>query len=184
MGQFINHTNLLTKEAVLNEISEKIPEYMVPNYVEILDKMPLTGNGKLDRKTMASMIVSEESKIEGAGNELKEGLEKKIGEIWKKALNRENIYRDENFYKVGGDSLLLAQIVSQMKETIEEFHSWDWNLIMTSIIQNPTIAGIAEKALERAEQTEATDVVVATETGNSSLKVLKEVKESNRAAVS
>ncbi len=183
VGQFINHTNLLTKEAVLNEISEKIPEYMVPNYVEILDKMPLTGNGKLDRKTMASMIVSEESKIEGAGNELKEGLEKKIGEIWKKALNRENIYRDENFYKVGGDSLLLAQIVSQMKETIEEFHSWDWNLIMTSIIQNPTIAGIAEKALERAEQTEATDVVVATETGNSSLKVLKKVKESNRVIV-
>lgn len=180
VGQFINRTELLSKEDILKKIREKVPEYMVPNSVDILDKMPLNINGKLDRKTMTSMIMNDENKIEGAGNELKEGLETQIGDIWKKALNRDTMYRDENFYKAGGDSLLLAQIVSQMKETIEEFNSWEWNLIMTSIIQNPTIAGITEKALEAPGVADTADEA---EVPKSDLKVLKKVESSNRVIV-
>ena len=180
VGQFINHTNLLTKEEIVKEISEKLPEYMVPNSVDILDKMPLNANGKLDRKKLASMVVNDKNKIESAGNELKEGLETQIGDIWKKALNRESIYRDENFYKAGGDSLLLAQIVSQMKEKIEVFKDWEWNLIMTSIIQNPTIAGIAEKASVKPD-TEDTANQSKEETPD--IKMIKKVEASDRVIV-
>lgn len=180
VGQFINHTNLLTKEEIVKEISEKLPEYMVPNSVDILDKMPLNANGKLDRKKLASMVVNDKNKIESAGNELKEGLETQIGDIWKKALNRESIYRDENFYKAGGDSLLLAQIVSQMKEKIDVFKDWEWNLIMTSIIQNPTIAGIAEKASVKPD-TEDTANQYKEETPD--IKMIKKVEASDRVIV-
>lgn len=177
-GQFVNRTNLLSKENILKEISTKVPEYMVPDSVQIMDKMPLNINGKLDRKAMDSMIINDENIMKNSGNELKEGLESQIGEIWKKALNKEKIYRDENFYKAGGDSLLLAQIVSQMKEKIEEFSSWEWNKIMTSIIQNPTIAGLASKAYENLDTEELTEVEE-----NSDIKVIKEVETSDRVIV-
>lgn len=178
-GQFVNRTSLLTPEEIQETIRGKMPEYMVPDHVEILDRIPLTENGKVDRKTLDQMAVNEEKAVEGSGKELKAGLEEQIGEIWKKALNRETIYRDENFYKAGGDSLLLAQIVSQMKEQIDVFADWEWNRIMTEIIQDPTIAGIAAKALEipgeMAEEEEKAD--------ESSLKWIKRLDTSKRLLV-
>ena len=180
VGQFINRTELFSARDILKKIGEKVPEYMIPNSVDILDKMPLSRNGKLDRKTMSSMVVNDENKIDETGNELKEGLEKKIGYIWMEALNINHIYRDENFYKVGGDSLLLAQIVSQMKETMEEFSLWDWNQIMTTIVQNPTIAGIAKEALKLPELPEEAGLDAEQ---ISNLKILKRVETSKRVIV-
>lgn len=180
VGQFITRTKELQKEDILDDLKGKVPEYMVPGTLEILDRMPLTSNGKIDRKTLETMILKEEVSGEGEGNELREGLETRIGEIWKKALNRKQMWRDENFYKAGGDSLLLAQIVSEMKEQLPEYQNWEWDQLMAMIIQNPTIAGIAQKAAEGQTKAEKTS---EEEDAKGSLKVLKKVEDSKRAVI-
>ena len=57
-------------------------------------------------------------------------LEKTIERIWAKALNRERLFRNENFYQAGGDSLLIAQVVADMKENILEAREWEWDSLM------------------------------------------------------
>lgn len=179
VGQFVNRTKLISKDKILKEIQQKVPSYMVPTTMQILDQIPLNKNGKIDHKALDKMMMNDENQSLHVGHELQAGLESKIGAIWQKALNREKIYRDENFYKAGGDSLLLAQIVSQMKENISEFHDWEWNKIMTLIMQSPTIEGIVQKLNEHAN----IETPMVTTKVDTDIKVIKEVKDSKRVIV-
>ncbi len=155
VGQFVSSVPDITVDNIKKELSSKVPEYMIPKYIEILNYMPLTQNGKIDRNLLSERIKYINPSVSERGTETKDGLEKRIEAIWANALNREQIWRDENFYHAGGDSLLLAQIVSEMKEQIEEYENWEWDALMSEIIQSPTIAGIAEKAYGKNNRNES-----------------------------
>jgi len=62
-----------------------------------------------------------------------------------KELNISNIGRNDSFYLVGGDSLLIAQVIGKMLEKIPEAEGWEWSALLTEMMQTPTIKGIAEK---------------------------------------
>jgi pyochelin synthetase len=72
-------------------------------------------------------------------------LEARIASIWAAALNRDAIGREENFYIAGGDSLLVAQVIANMREELEEAKAWEWNRLMREMLQTPTVAEIAKK---------------------------------------
>lgn len=146
VGQFVSSAWTVTADSIKAELAKKVPEYMIPKYVEVLSYLPLTQNGKIDRNLLMERLEYINPFVAESGTQTQGELEKRIEAIWANALNREQVWRDENFYQAGGDSLLLAQIVSEMKEQIPEYENWEWDVLMSEIIQSPTIAGIAEKA--------------------------------------
>jgi amino acid adenylation domain-containing protein/non-ribosomal peptide synthase protein (TIGR01720 family) len=91
-------------------LQERLPEYMVPQRWVVLDHLPLTTNGKLDRKNLP-----EPFRQDAASSDLEPltAMENALAGIWSKVLQVNQVGRNDNFFELGGDSILSIQIVSQ-----------------------------------------------------------------------
>ncbi len=120
-----------------------LPEYMVPAAFVILDKVPLTPNGKVDRKALP--IPS--SAISGAGMEPRNTLEFHLAKIWEDVLNRKPIGVRDNFFELGGHSLLAVRLFDQIEKHFGKKLPLDTLWFEAATIE--TLAGI----LKRERQT-------------------------------
>ncbi|MCK5687316.1 amino acid adenylation domain-containing protein, partial [bacterium] len=94
-------------------LSALLPEYMVPSAFVHMDKIPLSANGKIDRKRLPEPeFKSDEDSYTAPRNE----LEAKICSVWQDVLGHENIGINDDFFRLGGDSILSIQIVSRMRK--------------------------------------------------------------------
>lgn len=93
-----------------NAVSTMIPKYMIPAHIILLDSIPLTSNGKIDRKALPE--IAEESEIAAPRN----AAEQAVSEIWCKVLGRTEISVHEDFYDAGGDSLKLIRIAADLED--------------------------------------------------------------------
>ncbi len=120
-----------------------LPDYMVPSYFIRLEKLPLTFNGKLDRKA----LPEPEGRIDtGVEYEKPEGMvEEKLAEIWQEVLKAEKIGRMDNFFELGGHSLKATVLVSRIHK---EFNI---NIPLKEIFAGPTIAEM-KKFIENAKE--------------------------------
>ncbi|MFD3917313.1 amino acid adenylation domain-containing protein, partial [Streptomyces sp. NPDC058603] len=90
-----------------------LPEYMVPSTVVMLDALPLMPNGKVDRKALAGV---ESSGVEDTGYVAPRSVtEETLSGIWARVLGVERVGVDDNFFDLGGDSILSIQVVSQAR---------------------------------------------------------------------
>ncbi|MDC9241034.1 phosphopantetheine-binding protein, partial [Clostridioides difficile] len=119
----------LNENKIKSYLKQNLPEYMILNHIEILKELPITVNGKIDRKALMNRVKSEKEEVQNKTEkiQLKTDLEKRVAEIWKLILKRRDIYANENFYEMGGDSLVAAQLVAQLKENIVEAKAWPWD---------------------------------------------------------
>ena len=97
----------------INRRLEKyLPAYMLPSEICVIDRIPLSANGKIDRKAVEDWFeryrISEDKISEK--EETKTDLEKMICQIWCEALDIGDLGRKENFYDYGADSLIMAQV--------------------------------------------------------------------------
>lgn len=135
----------IEKGKLLNYLEQELPVYEIPQYIEIVSKIDLSTNGKVDRKKLkihmeeSEKDTNEDSKILPSTEQ-----EKILVEIWKEVLNRENISITDNFYELGGDSLLVAQTISQVKKRLPLAKEYQWNELMRKMLENPTIEGFAK----------------------------------------
>lgn len=89
----------------------KLPNYMLPSYFMQLEAVPLTGSGKVDRKSLPDpMAGSGVSYVEP-----RDDLEKKLVTIWKEVLGVERIGVNDNFFEIGGDSIKVIQVSARMR---------------------------------------------------------------------
>jgi acyl carrier protein len=103
-------------EALRSHLAASLPEYMVPAVYVKLDELPLTPNGKLDRKALPSpgqRQLDLESAWAPPGNE----AEQKIAKVWEELLGVNKVGRDNNFFDLGGHSLLLIQSGIKLEQT-------------------------------------------------------------------
>ncbi|WP_189457583.1 non-ribosomal peptide synthetase, partial [Aquimarina muelleri] len=126
----------LDKTKIQEELKGSLPDYMVPGIWVELDAMPLTSNGKLDRKSLPDPDSTELSTKEYVAPRNK--IEKKIVAIWQDLLGIERIGVYDNFFELGGHSLLIAQLMSRLQ--LEGYH-----IGVKDIFDNPTIVSIVEK---------------------------------------
>jgi thioesterase domain-containing protein/acyl carrier protein len=119
-----------------NHLKAKLPDYMIPSVFVVLEKFPLTPNGKIDRK---GLTVPDRINIgsEAAFVAPRDTLELQLTNIWKEILGVENIGIKDNFFELGGDSLLAAQLFAKIEEILGE------NLPLATILQTPTIEQLA-----------------------------------------
>jgi amino acid adenylation domain-containing protein len=115
-------------------LAQKIPKYMIPNEFLLLEEMPLSPNGKIDRSALpAPSRVSSEN---GPNGELS-ATEQTVAEFYAKLLGTTNVSARSNFFDLGGHSLLVTQMLAQISQTFEI------QLEPPEFYTDPTVAGIA-----------------------------------------
>ena len=132
--------------ALKESLSKKLPDYMIPSVFMIIDEFPLTPNGKIDRKSLPQpgiTRISSNEKYTPPDNE----IEKQLTEIWQKVLRVKKISVHDNFFDLGGHSLLVVQLFKQIEEQIKV------ELSIALIFECPTINQLAKKIMEELEIT-------------------------------
>ncbi|WP_046962066.1 non-ribosomal peptide synthetase [Alcanivorax sp. NBRC 101098] len=99
-------------QTILAALSESLPDSMVPSQLITLEAMPLTPAGKVDRKALP--VAQWHTASEGAPPQTDN--EKMLADIWQSLLGREGVSRDDNFFALGGDSILALQVVSRARQ--------------------------------------------------------------------
>jgi len=107
----------LDSEQLKFELSSRLPEYMIPLLITTLDTMPLTSNGKVDKKTLQSKDVEISLNHEYVAP--KDEMEKKLVQIFSEILKVEKVGINDNFFELGGHSLLATQLVSKIRNDLE-----------------------------------------------------------------
>lgn len=134
-------------EKILHEyLGKKLPEYMVPGKILVMEQLPLSVNGKVDRKALRNILGDYQGQItdERTKEEPQGQLEKRIATIWEKVLGIKGISRDDDFFMCGGDSLKAVKIISELNAT----DGLPNDLAIQTLFASPTVALLAEQVEE------------------------------------
>ncbi|MBI4782432.1 MAG: amino acid adenylation domain-containing protein [Oscillatoriophycideae cyanobacterium NC_groundwater_1537_Pr4_S-0.65um_50_18] len=120
-------------------LKSKLPDYMVPAAFVMLDALPLTANGKVDRHALQLFAPTDASIMERA--ELSQTpqttIEQTLATLWQQILGLERIGIHDNFFEMGGHSLLATQLMSRVRDAFQI------EVPLRSLFETPTIAGLA-----------------------------------------
>jgi amino acid adenylation domain-containing protein len=142
----------LTTSELRNYLKEFLPEYAIPSIFVWLDNLPLLPNGKVNRHalpmpeklrpTLTETYQAPSSEIESA-----------IAAIWQEVLNLEKVGINDNFFDLGGHSLLLVRVNHKLNAILNR------NLSIVEMFQNPTIEALARYLTQKSEKQPAFDSV-------------------------
>jgi amino acid adenylation domain-containing protein len=122
-------------------LSAKLPAYMLPASFVFMNALPLTPNGKVDRGALPAPTEAKESPSQhGKGTD----LEEKLAGLWKEVLGTQHIGLDENFFDLGGDSLLLVAVHSQLQKILQR------EIQITDLFEYVTVRSLARHLGESA----------------------------------
>ncbi len=138
----------LTTAALREFLLSRLPGYMVPLAIVLIDAIPLLPNGKTDRRALLNLKHFPTNAAENS--EAPRGpLEKSIAEIWAAVLKLDNPGIHENFFELGGHSLLAAKLISNLRRQLHI------EISLIDVFQAPTIAKLAALICERQAGNEA-----------------------------
>jgi FkbM family methyltransferase len=129
-------------EELRRYLSDRMPEYMVPATIVLLPKMPLSPNGKIDRKSLPDpkTITSNTKTLP------RTPAEEVVAGVWSEILKRkEPVGITDNFFELGGHSLLATQVVSRLRAAFQT------EVTLPMLFEEPTIAGLASR-IEREQR--------------------------------
>lgn len=118
---------------ILDYLKIRLPSYMIPSKIVLIDVMPLNANGKIDRKTLLSSYLSLNT-------------EEKITDIWKNLLGVEVITCHDNFFDFGGHSLLLIKMKIQLEKIFQI------NIKKIELFKHPTISELTKYIIQRKNE--------------------------------
>ncbi|MBT6046209.1 MAG: amino acid adenylation domain-containing protein [Candidatus Scalindua sp.] len=124
----------VTDDELRNYLKTNLPDYMIPQFFHELEKMPLTTNGKIDRKRLPKPDGSY-SRVEYV--EPCSETEKSLADIWVGVLKLDRVGTNDNFFQIGGHSLLAIQVMSRIHEQFQ------LKLPVRTLFDEPTIDGLA-----------------------------------------
>ena len=137
LAAYLVHEGTLSHAALHNYLTELLPPSMIPSAFVFLDKIPLTINGKLDTKALPKPEFKR-SKENVPFIEATSELEIKFADIFKRLLNVDKVSIHDNFFHLGGNSLLVARLCYFVKEETGE------HLQVASVFKCPTVALLAK----------------------------------------
>lgn len=99
-------------------VRTKLPTYMVPSRISILDRLPITPNGKVDRRVLAGHIINGRSEDTGSDppESPRRPMELALAEVWQELLGLERVGVYDNFFDIGGHSLLCMRVIARIEE--------------------------------------------------------------------
>jgi len=114
-----------------------LPEYMVPDVFVVLPALPLTQNGKIDRKSLPA--PKPELPLEDVADVVMSPLQRRVADLWREVLRVDRVGLNNNFFDVGGHSLLLTKLHARLKS------EFDTDMSLVELFQRTTVALQAER---------------------------------------
>ena len=129
----------LTANDVKAFLGDKLPEYMVPSTIVFLETLPLTSNGKVDRRALpAPEALRPDLKAEYVAP--RSDTEETLARIWGEVLHLDRVGIYDSFFELGGDSILSIQVIARANQA-------GLRLVPKDLFQHPTIDGLASAAM-------------------------------------
>ena len=125
-------------------LKERIPEYMLPSAFVLLDELPLTANGKVDRAALRKLDGTP-AELSGEYVAARTPVEELMAGIWEEVLAVEGVGVDDNFFELGGHSLAATQVISRIREV------FGVEVGVRLLFERPTVADLADH-IERQKQ--------------------------------
>jgi thioesterase domain-containing protein/aryl carrier-like protein len=134
-------------------LAEKFPDYMIPATYILLDRLPLTPSGKVDRRALPQpdSLLFEEEKQSAAPRDT---LEMQLAGIWESLLGVRPIGIHDNFFECGGHSLLAVRLTGHIKQQLGR------EIALSRLFQTPTIAELARLLRETSDSDESWPILV------------------------
>jgi amino acid adenylation domain-containing protein len=126
-------------------LQQRLPEYMVPASIVLLEALPLTPSGKVDRKALLAPVAVRPD-LDVSYIEPQTPLEQQIAEIWSQILCLDCVGIRDNFFELGGTSILGVQMMTRLQKKLGR------SLRMVLLYQNPSISELAQALLTDANQ--------------------------------
>ncbi|MEO5816459.1 MAG: amino acid adenylation domain-containing protein [Gemmatimonadaceae bacterium] len=134
-GYAVSHGDRPTPEKISEWLSAQLPEYMMPSAVVLLDTLPLTANGKIDRAKLPEPSSGEPEKPSFI--EPRTPTEIQLATIWAEVLKRDQVGATDNFLALGGHSLLAIRLLGKISK------AFGVRLPLRSLFESPTVEQIA-----------------------------------------
>ena len=124
----------LVVDELRTHLRRELPDYMIPNAFVVMEKWPLTPNGKVDRKALpapdlGAYGVREYQRPQGA-------IEERLAALWRDLLRLERVGRHDNFFDIGGHSLLASRVIAHIS------HEMGVDIPLRALFNDPTIEGL------------------------------------------
>jgi acyl-coenzyme A synthetase/AMP-(fatty) acid ligase/acyl carrier protein len=154
----------------LNDLREslktRLPAYMLPSAFVILETIPKTLSGKVDRKALNSLAIVDETQpvVGNAFVAPRSPVEEELARIWSEVLGVEKVGVFDNFFELGGHSLLATQLISRIRET---YHV---NLALKKLFESPTIDTISQVITQ-----DLVEIIQKSEADNEIQQILAEI---------
>ncbi|MEL5545545.1 amino acid adenylation domain-containing protein [Serratia nevei] len=127
--------------ALRQHVSAALPDYMVPSAWVVVAALPLSPNGKLDRRALPEPQGAQSQAAYEAPQGEHETL---LAAIWRELLNVEQVGRHDNFFELGGHSLLAVRLTNRLQQV-------EWQLPLQTLFANPTLLALAQQ-LRRTDE--------------------------------
>jgi amino acid adenylation domain-containing protein len=127
-------------------LKNTLPEYMIPSAFVALDALPLTPNGKVDRRRLPETDDGARPELEEAYVAPRSTLERDITTVWQEVLGVEKVGVHDNFFNLGGHSLLIVQVNSRLREVLRA------EVSIIDMFKYPTVSALAEHLSQEARE--------------------------------
>jgi amino acid adenylation domain-containing protein len=132
-----------TVEDLRAHLRERLPDYMIPSAFVLLDEWPMTPNGKIDRRSLPDPEGPRPT-LQTAYVEPQTHMERKLSDLWREVLGVDEVGLDDDFFSLGGHSLLLLRMQKGLREVARE------ELSLIELFRYPTVRSLAGR-LSRGE---------------------------------
>ena len=123
----------ISDDRLLEHLAKELPDYMIPSAFVHLSTLPLTSSGKIDRNALPDPEFKSTANYIAPRNE----LEKQIAEVWKQILHIDQVSIEDDFFRLGGDSILSIQLTSRLRHL-------DLHVSVKDIFEYRTIANLVQ----------------------------------------
>ncbi|MEU6720214.1 phosphopantetheine-binding protein, partial [Nonomuraea sp. NPDC046802] len=127
-------------------LRERLPGYMVPDQLLVLESFPLSGNGKIDRDELSRLLDG--TGADTADEPPREGIESELAELWSDLLDCPVRGRSQSFFALGGDSITATRMIGQVRAR------YGAEVPLRLLFDRPTVADLAAAVEEQGEHYE------------------------------
>lgn len=146
----VAETDIIPPDKIKDILSERLPAYMIPEIIKYTSAIPLTANGKYDRKKL-ELLFAERCTTDF--EPLSTDTEKRLSQLWERAVSAERIGANDNFFVLGGDSLKATSLIADIED------NFLITLTLADIFDYPVLRGMAHKIDEAAASGQSIELI-------------------------